>query len=108
MIVILTENNIDCKVFPGDVFNLDIRRTDGTEEIIIAEEIQKEMVIDIGITFVFTAEDGTVISSSLCGMFGQRDDFPSEIRDAKRIRDLDYDQQLNLVESCPLYIRVED
>lgn len=103
MIIISTEEKNCVKhVMAGDTFNLIITRKDGTKDTLLSEEITQAMTFDYYCVFQFALDDGTVVGANLAGFFGVEAEMPQELKDAKRLGDLTYEQAQNFVKTSNL------
>ncbi len=98
MIVITSLSKITKYVCVGDTFNLTI--SDGmNHEVIIKEKITVTKKINFIASYRFALEDGTCPGFHLCGIFGNRNELPKEIREAKMFDDLTKKQRKKFVKS---------
>ncbi len=98
MIVLTSLERRTFHVSPGDTFNLSVKNGP-FETKIITEEITTSKVIDFIASFRFAMEDGTCMGFHLSGFFGNSEELPQEIRDAKRLEDLTELQRKNFIAS---------
>ena len=104
MIVLISiDTSRDYWLSPGDTFNLTYREVyvNGAkgEDKIISETFDKPMRINYMASFVFALEDGKVVSPNACGFFGDKNNLPKEIKEAKSWKDLTIGQQNNFEKS---------
>jgi hypothetical protein len=85
-------------VIPGDTFSLSVSDHTGIHEI-ITEEVTVAKTIDFIASFRFAREDGTVQSFHLSGFFGDSENLPEEMKNAKRLEDLTESQRGNFLKS---------
>lgn len=104
MIVLISiDTSRDYWLNPGDTFNLTYHETYigglKSEDKIISEIFDKSMRINYIASFVFALEDGKIVSPNACGFFGDKNDLPKEIKEAKSWKDLTIEQQSNFEKS---------
>lgn len=93
MIVITAVTLQEFHVCPGDTFTLSVSNYPNGEKIVITEKITKTSHIDYMCSYQFCNEDGSCNSFNLNGFFGQKDNLPIEIQNAKYINDLTKSQK---------------
>lgn len=106
MIVLISVCEREYWAEEGDVFRLTVTRH-LHEDVIIEEEIVGEpRPINFIASFIFALDDGTCPSYHLCGFFGDKDNLPEEIGNAKNFTELTETQQNNFIKSVG--IKFED
>lgn len=98
MIIITNEIFCNYSCEPGDEFSLIVEDHTGIKER-IKEKIIKSMTISYICSFRFCDEDGTMRSPNLSGFFGDKNNLPLEIKNAKKLDELTYTQIMNLEKS---------
>jgi len=100
MIVIISEVHQTHFLPKGSTFNLMVKHEDYYLNV-IEEEIKKDCIINYACAFVFCAKDGSCKSIHMAGFFGNEDNLPDEILNAKKINDLTVDQLQKFIATCP-------
>jgi hypothetical protein len=95
LIILITVKECDYTIYPGDTFSLTIN-----DDIIVSETFTEKRVINYVATFVFAKENGSVLSSNACGIFGNKNDLPEEIKNAVYWEDLPIDKRNNFISSA--------
>ena len=95
MIILLTVQECYYAICAGDTFNLVVKNS-----IVISETFSKKRVITYAATFVYAQEDGTIISPNSCGIFGNKDDLPEEIKNAVYWKDLPVSKRHNFINTA--------
>lgn len=103
MIVITSLSERSWLVCEGDEFRMTVADNLGCE-ILIREEITVSKMIDFIATYRFALEDGTCPGFHLCGIFGNKEELPKEIEEAKMLDDLTPEQYENFSNSVGIKI----
>jgi hypothetical protein len=96
LIVITYFEKLDYTLSPGDTFNLTIRNPKGTETV-ISEPITSHRKINFACTYRFCKDNGEMDGFHLSGMFGNTEEMPEALRNAKSVEDLTESQRINFL-----------
>ena len=95
--IVLTSVNLQSKyVCKGDTFRLTVDDAMGSQ-VMIEETITEDKEINFIASYRFALEDGRCPGFHLCGIFGNQDELPEEIRNAKMLDDLTPEQLGNFI-----------
>jgi len=96
MIVITSLNESERYVEARDLFTLTITDNMGSK-VLVSEEVTETKTINFMASYRFALEDGTCPGFHLCGIFGNKNELPKEMREAVKLEDLTEEQRANFI-----------
>lgn len=107
MIIILNEVDCNYHLSYGDSFSLIINEG-SSSEVVLSETFSESVIINYAVTFVFADDNGRCLSSGIAGFFGNKNNLPKELKEAKRFSDLSVYHKSRFLETSIVRINKEN